>query len=240
MTEPEYANVRLFFVVAFLLVSQCGCLSLTTMETGRTVGKGASDLSLSVTSGRYAETSIGGPNDDADLKEGETNDNDISTTDYYPVIEAGGVLGVGERTDIGVRLNSSFFASASMKHQLIGSKTSLFATSIGVRGGVNPMAALVGGVLYGYGIVPVYLSFHPPNSRFAVYAVPQYAITNITVLATPPGGGRSNPVSWGYTGITGGVAYGERYRIAIEATHVGIDTKIVSQVAVGFSTRVHW
>ena len=111
MTEPEYANVRLFFVVAFLLVSQCGCLSLTTMETGRTVGKGASDLSLSVTSGRYAETSIGGPNDDADLKEGETNDNDISTTDYYPVIEAGGVLGVGERTDIGVRLNSSFFAS---------------------------------------------------------------------------------------------------------------------------------
>lgn len=230
--------MRSTLCAAFLLATQCGCVSLTSIETGRTVGQGEFDLTLSVTSGEYSEASIGGPNDD----DPENDDVDADRYEsyagnYYPVAEVSGVGGLGERTDLGFRANSALFVSTSIKQQLVGSKTSLFAASVGARVGINLGAALAGGVAYTHGSIPVYVSLHPTD-EIAFYAIPQYAVTTVSASVAPGETGRSSLSTWDYFGLVGGVAYGTKHRIAVEAAHVGGHDRVLSQVSVGFTIRI--
>jgi len=225
-----------YLLAGFLLVTSCGCLTLTTAETGRTVGEGNNELTVSAASGTYADLSVGGPNDD-----GISKDNRESTypLNYVPVLEASGAFGIGDRTDIGVRVNSAMFLAARVKQQVIGTPTSLFAASVGLEGGVNPGVLLVGGVAYVYGTVPVYLSLHP-RETVALYAVPRYAVTNITTVASAPDAERSGTARWGYPGLTYGVAIGTDRRVFVEVAHLGRGAFAPSQFSVAFSTRVNW
>jgi hypothetical protein len=225
-----------FLLAVFFLATQCGCLTLTTAETGRTAGEGARELTVSAASGAYADLSIGGPNDDGISQEDQEGNDPLN---YVPVVEASGVVGIGDRTDLRVRANSAMFLAARVKQQLVGTPTSLFAASVGAEVGVNPGALLVGGVAYVYGTVPVYLSLHP-RENVSLYAVPRYAVTNITTVAQPPSGTRSGTARWGYPGLTYGVGIGTRRRVFVEVSHLGRGAFTPSQVGVAFSTPVNW
>lgn len=228
--------IRSTLCAAFLLATQCGCVSLTSIETGRTVGRGEFDLTLSVTSGDYSEASIGGPNDD-DPEDHDARWDESYAGNYYPVVEVSGTGGIGERTDLGVRVNSALFVSTRIKQQLVGSKTSLLAASVGARAGINLGAALVGAVAYTHGSLPVYVSLHPAD-EIAFYAIPQYAVTTVSASVAPSGTGRSSPSTWDYFGLVGGVTYGTKHRIAVEAAHVSGHDRVLAQVSVGFTIRI--
>jgi len=96
-----------------------------------------------------------------------------------------------------------------------------------------------GGVAYLYGTIPVYLSLHP-RETVALYAVPRYAVTNITTVASAPDAERSGTARWGYPGLTYGVAIGTDRRVFVEVAHLGRGAFAPSQFSVAFSTRVNW
>jgi hypothetical protein len=85
----------------------------------------------------------------------------------------------------------------------------------------------------------VYLSLHP-RENVSLYAVPRYAVTNITTVAQPPSGTRSGTARWGYPGLTYGVGIGTGRRVFVEVSHLGRGAFAPSQVSVAFSTRVNW
>jgi hypothetical protein len=96
-----------------------------------------------------------------------------------------------------------------------------------------------GGVAYLYGTVSVYLSLHP-RETVALYAVPRYAVTSITTVASVPDAERSGTTRWGYPGLTYGVGIGTGRRVFVEVSHLGRGAFAPSQVSVAFSTRVNW
>lgn len=231
MTEVD--EVRLFLVFSVLLITQCGCLTLTATETSRTVGDGNVDITLSVATGAYADVSIGGPND---TRNAEFENDDALDTKFFPVGEAGVAVGIGERTDVGFKINTSQFLSARVKQQLVGTQSSLFAASIGVEGGANPGAFAFGGVAYVYGTIPLYLSIHP-REDVALYAVPRYAFTSVSELSRPSD--ERETVFWDYPGLTYGVLVGDDVRGAAELSHVGEGAFLPTQLSLGINLRIN-
>ena len=226
--------MKRLLVFSLVLVTQCGCLTLTASETGRTVGKGTAEITVSAASGTYADQSIGGPSDDG---RDDAADEDAYPGRYIPVVEVGGIIGIGENTDLGFQVDTAQFFSARVKQQLLGTKSSFFAASIGLEGGINPGAFAFGGVAYWYGTVPVYLSLHP-REKIALYAVPRYTLTSVNVL-DPSSVERTGSV-WNDPALTYGVAIGRDRRVAVELSHFGDASFLPSHVSVGFSLRLDW
>lgn len=225
--------MRHLLLFGLVLITQCGCLTLTATETGRTVGEGNAEMTVSAASGTYADLSIGGSND---TRLDDPADEDEYAR-YIPVIEVGRVIGIGKRTDIGFQVNSAQFFSARVKQQFFGTKSSFFAASIGVEGGINPGAFVFGGVAYLYGTIPVYLSLHPCEN-IALYAVPRYAFTSVSEI--DPSSVEREGAFWDYPGLTYGITVGRDRRVAVELSHLGHWSLMPSQLSIGFSLRLDW
>jgi len=128
------------------------CTSFTGYQTGRTLGKGNSEIT----------TALNGV-----LIKDEGGE-DFLNVKVVPLAEVQYQIGVAEKIDIGAKLTTGTSFTADVKWQFLGNKTSKFAASTGLAiggTGVNPFA--------GQAQIPLYLSLHP-TENFAIYLTPRY------------------------------------------------------------------
>jgi hypothetical protein len=145
-------NTYIFSLLsAFIFFNSC--VSLTTLQSGRTLGKNNAEIGVHYVDGKYSQIL----------------DND---EDYIPVIGLKIQLGLSENFDIGFSADYTSMISTHFKYQFLGNKTSLFAVSGGFETGFN-FAGFLGGLSINYLTVPLYSSFHP-HKYFALYYSPRY------------------------------------------------------------------
>ena len=221
-------------LAAAVLLLQSGGLTLTGDETGRTLGKGVSQLALSATAGTYCYASLGSPEDNR-LKDTD----DCFPADYLPVVQLGFKVGALPRTDVGLDINTTTFTTLRVKQQLLGSSTSLVAGAVGLEGGFNPAAAVVGGLGYMYWSVPLYVSVHP-SERLALFVTPRYGGTRVAQWGVVPGGTKTDNAMWSYAAVSYGAwvrVAEDRYLVA-EIAHLGRDTRSPTQLSLGLRVRL--
>jgi len=138
--------------ILLICVLFSACTSFTGYQTGRTLGKGNSEISPAL-NGVLIKDEAG---------------EDFLNIKVVPLVEVQYQRGLTENLDIGVKLTTGTSLTADLKWQFIGDKASRFAASTGfaIGGtGINPFATQVQ--------VPLYLSVHP-TENFAVYLTPRY------------------------------------------------------------------
>ena len=145
--------MKIKFICCLLIsILFSACTSFTGYQTGRTLGKGNSEIT----------TALNGV-----LIKDEGGE-DFLNIKVVPLAEVHYQIGLAEKLDIGAKLTTGTSFTADVKWQFIGNQTSKFAASTGfVIGGtgINPFAAQAQ--------IPLYLSLHP-NEKFAVYLTPRY------------------------------------------------------------------
>ena len=135
-------SIRLLLLPVLFL--NTGCLSLTSLQSGRTAGKDNFNLVVSGTYGNPLEVPPG--------------DRDSSNAMPLPVFGIDVQSGLGEKTDLGVHLDIATYLGAGLKRQLLGNSDSRFAASIGAEVGINMGYLLLGGRNY-YFTMPLYTSY---------------------------------------------------------------------------------
>lgn len=143
------------FLILFSSIALMSCASLTTHQTGRTIGKNKASLGLTV------DHMIVDSNRIYPIDSGSIT---IPTLTTY--------FGVGEKLDIGLDVNITTFMNLHAKYQFIGDQESKFASSIGIDLGTPSVWMLVAGGTFNSS-VSLYYSYHF-NRLFAVSLTPRY------------------------------------------------------------------
>jgi len=148
-------SVHKFFLLV-ILIGLCSCAQLSLFQDGRTIGKGNTEIG--------ATASLYG------------FDEDLLDEDISSIIVPGAIVyvnrGVHEDLDLQFSVSSALNMLLGMKYQLVGSKTSKFATAI------NPGYSIqYGGVNETFPVSRLHLafvsSFHP-NEKTSVFFEPRY------------------------------------------------------------------
>ncbi len=213
--------MKAFFFLLMMPLLLCGCLSLPTMQSGRTVGKNNLELGLNGSFGEYSQNSL------LD-EEGEF--------DYKPVIEFRGQFGASERLDIGLNIDQTSFLGPTIKYQYIGGQDSRFASSIGLDAGFNFGIFLFGNLTH-YVTVPLYASFHPTD-YFSIYLTPRYIYTSEYTFAHPTGGQLGAGDHFNRIGGSYGLLIGNKHKIALEVSNFGEEFYIPTQFSVGYNYSI--
>ena len=140
----------LYCLLISLLLS--ACTSFTAYQTGRTLGKGKSEITATLNGVLIKDEG------------GE----DFLNVKVVPLAEVQYQIGVAEKLDLGVKLTTETSLTADVKWQFLGDQSSKFAASTGLvigGTGINPFAAQAQ--------VPLYLSIHP-TEKLAIYLTPRY------------------------------------------------------------------
>ena len=135
----------------FALFLFSSCASFTGFQTGRTSGKGNMDMTVSA---NYQGSGF------------ESDDNDDDERVEIAVLEVHNQYGVGENSDVGLRLSTAGIISVDFKQQIVGGKDKKFALSAGAVVGSSFAVSL-------YTQVPLYLSYHP-QENLAFYLNPRF------------------------------------------------------------------
>lgn len=136
-----------FIMIIPLLTS---CLSLNSHQTGRTLGKDKGVMFVTANVGTLGSDSYS---------------SELDSASVY-VFEFGSRFGMSDRIDIGYKINSALQATFSGKYQYTGTKTSLFASSVGIDFGV--------GLICYNGSVVSYNSIHLYNDIITLTFTPRY------------------------------------------------------------------
>lgn len=203
-----------------------GCLSLPTVGTGRALGSGGDGLTLTATSARFSDVSIGGPRDEW------AYDDDGPPFGDTPVLSARGSTALDDRTDLVFGGTSSLFGYLGARRQLAGTADSPLALGIGAEGGANLVLAALG-TGYVYGSVPAVLSVHP-SRRLALYVAPRYTAVAVFPLF-PSDLNRDEAEAWGFAGVSYGAVVDERITLEVAHPDGGLAP---TQVSVAFTVRV--
>lgn len=207
-----------FLIIIFTSFFFSGCLSLSSIQTGRTVGKDNLDAGIYSTYGKYSQNSVLGSASDLDNK---------------MVFGVKSNYGLTDKMDIGINIDQTTFIAPSIKYQFLGNNSSKFAARIGTEGGFLFGAYLFGNLTY-YLSAPLYTSFHP-NSNYAVYCTPRFIHTAEYIYAHPDRdikphyGKQINTFGYSY-----GIIFGKKYKIAIEISHYLPQLHLPSQFSVGY------
>jgi hypothetical protein len=174
----------LLFAAVVLLSS---CASLTGLQDGRTLGRDAGELAVSL-----------------NLSQTPDFDENITVDGFWaPMVEFGGRYGLSDRVDIGGRFNTNGNVALNGKVQLLGDReVSKSALALGVEFGSFGFKSGLLNVQ-----IPLYFSVHPtPN--FAWLLSPRY-IRQFGVAD-------ENTTGINYMGANTGVLFGTRVRMGLE------------------------
>lgn len=107
-------------IITLLIVTTIyiSCVPIASLEDGRSLGKGWNEISCVVNTVSISRDSINLPGS-------------------FPIVEIKFNRGVTNRLDLGFSLNSSLIPSLKTKFQVIGNKSSFFASSVGVSIGMT-------------------------------------------------------------------------------------------------------
>lgn len=145
---------RWLFALPIFALMFSSCFSFSNMQSGRSLGKGTSEINLSAGYIGISDGEVGGS---------------------IPVFEFGGRYGVSEKTDIGLKLSNFGTAIGSVKYQFAGTKESQFAAATGFGIGGSFIRFNIDGdrLSFFQYEVPLHLSFHP-SEKFGVIFTPRY------------------------------------------------------------------
>ncbi len=202
----------------FLVVALTSCVSMTTMQTGRTSERG--------------EFTIGGGGGVISATVPLSQGNELKQS--APFLEAGARYGITDKIDAGLKFTLIGSTVLDGKYQFIGDHESKIAGSVGLAFGylsttLNDYENTLVDVM-----IPLYFSYHPID-WFAVYASPKYALRNIfynSSVASDNGIAQSN-----WFGTTGGIRIGKKVAFLAEYTNfqnLGYSVPF-SQVTFGFT-----
>jgi len=200
-----------FTGVMALLLS--GCVSMSTMQTGRTVGQGNSEVNVGGSGVKYAFV----------LGIEELDTASVSA----PMLEADFRYGVTDKLDIGGKVSLLGTSGLYGKYQFLGDRESVLAGSVGAGFSYLQLGAESGIDETSFSIfdftVPVYFSVHPVK-WIGIYATPRYTLRLV--------GGASH-----WFGGTGGIRLGNRFGGFAEYSLFTSSsaTTNLSQVAFGLS-----
>jgi hypothetical protein len=200
-----------FTGVTALLLS--GCVSMSSMQTGRSVGQGNTEINVGGSGVKYGFIVGSEATDTASVS--------------APMLEADFRYGVTEKLDIGGKVSLLGTSGLYGKYQFLGDRESVLAGSVGAGFGYLQLGADSGVDETSFSIfdltVPVYFSVHPAK-WIGIYATPRYTLR----LA----GGASH-----WFGGTGGIRLGNRFGGFAEYSLFTSSnaTTNLSQVAFGLS-----
>lgn len=143
-----------------LVFSTTNCISLSSHQTGRTLGKNNTSTITSFNRGQ--------------------NESNSYFKDYIlPLdLEFGLFYGKKENLDLGIKINTSSHITGTSKYQFLGNKKSFYASSIGANIGVGFYDILFDVLSYSSSI-SLYNSFHPTNF-LALTFTPKYTFFGFT------------------------------------------------------------
>jgi len=192
-----------------------GCLSMSSLQTGRTMGKGQFGGGFS---GGYYSVEV--------LDKDNPLSNQVSDSEGIiesPFGELYLKYGLTDRLDVSGKISVYGVGNLEAKYRFLGTNESKGALSVGLGfGGIQIDA---------YNIfeahLPVYLSYHPAK-WLAVYSTPRYVFRVVN----------GNQANW--LGVTGGIRLGgKKIGVFCEYTHVtnGI-IKPTYQLALGLGINI--
>jgi hypothetical protein len=209
-------NISKLYYLAFtgvtaLLLS--GCISMSSMQTGRSVGQGNTEINIGGSSVKYAFVVGSEEKDTASVS--------------APMLEADFRYGVTDKIDIGGKVSLLGTSGLYGKYQFLGDRESVLAGSVGAGFSYLQLGAGSGLDEVSFSIfdftVPVYFSVHP-TTWVGIYATPRYTL-------------RLAEGSSHWYGGTGGIRLGNRFGGFAEYSFFSSSAATVnlSQVAVGLS-----
>jgi hypothetical protein len=185
-----------FAALATLLTN---CASLSGFQDARTVGKNNGEFYGSINASATPEYQVFDDTYGADTVQ---IDGSIPSI-VFPNIEIGGKVGVGEKIDLTLRMNTNLNIGLGVKAQILGDRESKFGLGVGAEIGTFGLGLGLWNVQ-----IPVYASVYPTES-VAIYVSPRY----IYQFSTYDGidGGLN------YLGGNGGLLFGKRHKFGIDA-----------------------
>jgi hypothetical protein len=217
-------KIYLYIVLVLFMVLLTGCVSLSSLQSGRTLGKGKRELATNINFGEY-QTS--------------TAHELLPELKNIPIIEFAGTVGVRDNLDLSFKFNTAFNLTGQIKYQFIGDKKSLIASSIGGDAGFNMGSPGSGIFLDFYLSIPLYLSIHP-TEKLAFYLTPRLCHSTFLIAGDPIGDGEiyKETKHLNYAAFTYGIMFGKTQRFMIEISHSQMYNWKPTQVAVGFAFEV--
>jgi hypothetical protein len=212
-------NVFWLFVTKIVLLTSTGCVSINSFQDGRTLSKEKIDLGISANYG--------------DLTNYSNQD-----SFQFPHLEIFSQIGITNRFDVGIKLNSSSMIGSVLKFQILGNKESKLAMSIGNQSGIGPLRLLLGGINY-YTSFSIYNSIHI-NEKIAIILTPTYIISSDRLFDWP-GKGINDPIEIDNNeavGVSYGLIIGKKNRIGIEISHLGKNIYCPTQIGVNYTIRL--
>jgi len=203
-----------------MLLMLNGCVSINSFQEGRTLGKDKVDIGISANYGDLANYS----NQDTSL---------------FPHVEFLCQIGVANKIDLGLKVNSSSMIGGIFKIQILGDTDSKFATSIGNESGIGPFRLLLGGINY-YTSFSIYNSFHAKDN-IAILFTPKYIVSNDRLFDWP-GKEEDDPIEIDIKetfGISYGLIIGKKNRFGLEFSHLGKDFYRPSQIGINYTLRLN-
>lgn len=188
------------------------CVSMSTMQTGRTVGEGNSELNIG---GSVVKLETIFDTDTTDLNGG--------------LLEGDFRYGITDKLDAGLKISLLGTSGLYGKYQLVGDQESKFALSAGLSAGYLNITTGEGDDEVSNTTVdvavPVFASVHP-TEWLSIYAAPRYTLRF--------GGGTSN-----WYGGTGGIRLGNKFAVFAEYSFVDSDSAVepLSQITGGIGFR---
>lgn len=105
------------FLFSLMIILNNGCISLSGLETGKSLGKNNAEIGFSINMGTTNEEII------------DFGNHNIPYAGPY--IETGASYGILENLDVGLHIGSTLNLGFDLKYQLLGDKYSMFALAIG-------------------------------------------------------------------------------------------------------------
>ena len=196
----------LLFGVAVLAA---GCIAVSPHQTGRTLGKGGISASGSYNFGMANEGQVFRIKEDIEAA-------DKSNQVQVHLVEVGVQAALNERLDCGLRLNNTGHFTLHLKGQIIGSKQSLVASSLGAEAGVNAFGLL--STLAGYHVALSSFNSLHLTDYLALGFSPRYVFVNVD---------NYGPINLKYNtsmlGYSVGLFAGRKHMFSIEFSQYAID-----------------
>src|SRR5450759_1560585 len=120
----------LLFIMFLCLAFLSSCVSINSLQSGRTIDKGNLEIAGGLTTGEYNPNSLG------------LEEDDDYNYDYLPIFEFGAKYGIFENFDLALKFNTAGFVLGQVKYQFLGTKKTLFAGSVGADFGSFPVWAM--------------------------------------------------------------------------------------------------
>jgi hypothetical protein len=195
-----------------------GCLSLPTLQTGKTIGKNNFEYAINGSYGKYSQNSI------LDF-EGDF--------DYKPVVGLRVKYGWSDKFDLGINLDQSTFIGPCFKYQFLGDQNSKSAASIGLEGSFL-LGAFVFGNFTNYLTTPLFLSAHP-SDYVAIYFTPRFIHTSVYVFASETTDDLLGPgPKLNVYGHSYGIVLGRKYKFALELSNFSRRFFKPTQISLGY------